>query len=64
MMKYKGLFLASLLLLTACDEPGGKRTFMRECTSEGNITLCDCAWGNSFSVMVRTGGITPNFYLA
>lgn len=44
MMKHKGLFLASLLLLTACDEPGGKRAFMRECTSQGDTALCDCAW--------------------
>ncbi|AMH09022.1 MULTISPECIES: hypothetical protein [Klebsiella] len=44
MMKHKGLFLASLLLLTACDEPGGKRAFMRECTAQGDTALCDCAW--------------------
>lgn len=44
MMKHKGLFLAFLLLLTACDEPGGKRAFMRECTAQGDTALCDCAW--------------------
>ena len=58
MMKHKGLFLAFLLLLTACDEPGGKRAFMRECTAQSDTALCDCAreklvqrygqdWGNT-----------------
>lgn len=59
MMKHKGLFLASLLLLTACDEPEGKRAFMRECTAEGNTALCDCAWGK---LVQRYGGNNPRFF--
>ena len=62
MMKHKGLFLASLLLLTACDEPGGKRTFMRECTSEGNITLCDCAWGKLVQRYGQDWGNNPRIF--
>lgn len=61
MMKHKGFFLASLLLLTACDESGGKRAFMRECTSGGNIALCDCAWGKLIQRYGQDWGNLPEF---
>lgn len=61
MMKHKGLFLASLLLLTACDEPGGKRAFMRECTAQGDTALCDCAWEKLVQRYGQDWGNTPGF---
>lgn len=62
MMKHNGFFLASLLLLTACDEPGGKRAFMRECTSGGNAALCDCAWGKLVQRYGQDWGNTPRIF--
>jgi hypothetical protein len=46
MMKYKGLFLASLLLLTACDEPGE------------NVLLCANAPQRAISPCVTVPGET------
>lgn len=62
MMKYKGLFLASLLLLTACDEPGGKRAFMRECIAQGDTALCDCAWEKLVQRYGQDWGNTPQIF--
>lgn len=62
MMKHKGLFLASLLLLTACDEPGGKRAFMRECTAQGDTALCDCAWEKLDQRYGQDWGNTPRIF--
>lgn len=61
MMKHKWFFLASLLLLTACDESGGKRAFMRECTSGGKIALCDYAWGKLVQRYGQDWGNPPEF---
>ncbi|HHD2903995.1 hypothetical protein [Enterobacter kobei] len=35
---------------------------MRECTSEGNITLCDCAWGKLVQRYGQDWGNNPRIF--
>jgi len=61
MMKHKGFFLASLLLLPPVMSPG-ENVLLCANAPQGAIPPCvTVPGGNSFSVMVRTGGIPPEF---